>query len=73
MGGGNSEYWGEGGGNFSLALTDRSPCSPNQCQIMTFLKLKTDNIAKFRMVFKSILLETLSNKIKSTYIKLILL
>ena len=37
---------------------------PNQCQIITFLTLKTDNIAKLRIELKSILLETPSNKIK---------
>ena len=30
---------------------------PSQCQIITFLTLKTDNIAKLRIIFKSILLE----------------
>ena len=45
--------------------------APNQCQIIIFLKLKTDNIAKFRIELKSILLEIPSNKIKGTYIKLV--
>ena len=31
--------------------------APNQCQITTFLRLKTDNIAKLRIELKSILLE----------------
>ena len=47
--------------------------APNQCQIITFLILKTRNIAKVRIVLKSILLEIPSNKIKGTYIKLVLL
>ena len=38
--------------------------APNQCQIITFLKLKTDNIAKLRMELKSTLLEIPSNKMK---------
>ena len=29
--------------------------APNQCQIITFLKLKTDNISKLRIELKSIL------------------
>ena len=45
--------------------------APNQRKIITFLTLKTDNIAKLRMKLKSILLEIPSNKIKGTYIKLI--
>ena len=45
----------------------------NQCQIVTFFTLKTDNIAKLRIELKSILLEIPSNKIKGTYIKLVYL
>ena len=45
--------------------------APNQCQIVTFLTLKTDDIAKLRIELKSILLEIPSNKIKGTYIKLV--
>ena len=45
--------------------------APNQCQIITFLTLKTDNIANVRIELKSILLEILPNKIKGTYIKLV--
>ena len=40
--------------------------APNQCQIITFLTLKTRNIAKVRIELKSILLEIPSNKIKGT-------
>ena len=43
----------------------------NQCQIITFLILKTDDIAKLRTELKSILLEIPSNKRKGTYIKLV--
>ena len=39
----------------------RAP-APNQCQIITFLTLKTENIAKLRIELKSILLEIPSNK-----------
>ena len=45
--------------------------APNQCQIFTFLILKTDSTAKLRIELKSILLEIPSNKIKGTYIKLV--
>ena len=45
--------------------------APNQCQIITFLILKTDDIAKLRAELKSILLEIPSNKLKGTYIKLV--
>ena len=36
--------------------------APNQCQIITFLTLKYDDIAKLRIELKSILLEKPSNK-----------
>ena len=45
--------------------------APNQYQIITFLPLKIDNIAKLRIELKNILLETPSNKIKGIYIKLV--
>ena len=45
--------------------------SPNQCQIISFFTLKTDNIANLRIEFKSILLEILLNTIKGTYIKMV--
>ena len=45
--------------------------APNQCQIIAFLTLKTDNIAKLRIEIKSILLEIPSNKVKGTYVKLV--
>ena len=63
-----SEYWGgQGGGaqNFRWGILIGAPAS-NQCQIITFLTLKTDNIAKLRIEWKSILLEIPSNKIKGT-------
>ena len=36
--------------------------------MITFLTLKTDNIAKLRIQLKNIFLEILSNKIKGIYI-----
>ena len=46
--------------------------APNQCQIIAFFILKTDNMAKLRKEIKSIRgLEIPSNKIKGTYIKLV--
>ena len=46
--------------------------APNHCQIIAFLTLKTDNIAKLKIeIIKSILLEIPSNKIKGTYVKLV--
>ena len=38
--------------------------SPNQCQIITFLTLKSDNVAKLRIELKSIRLEILQIKQK---------
>ena len=38
--------------------------APNQCKIIKFLKLGTDNIAKLRIELKSILYEITSNKTK---------
>ena len=52
--------WGGGGGaNFLLAAP-----APNQCQMITFLTLKTDNIPKLRIKLKRRLLEIPLNKIK---------
>ena len=63
-----SEYW--GAKLFAGCKLIEAP-APNQCQIIAFLTLKTDNIAKLRIEIKSILLEIPSNKIKGTYIKLV--
>ena len=74
MGGGQgSEYWagGGGGGKLFAGCKQIGTPAPNQCRIITFLTLKTDNIAKLRTELKSILLEILLNKIKSAYIKLV--
>ena len=49
LGGQGSEYLG-------------AKVGPNQCQIITFLTLKTDNIAKLRIELKSIRLEILQIK-----------
>ena len=78
MGGEGSECWGCGGGGqgggqlFAGCKLIGTP-APNQCQIITFFILKTDNIAKLRLELKSILLEIPSNKIKGTYMKLVYL
>ena len=45
--------------------------APNQCQIITFFTLKTDIKAKLKTELKRIFLETPSNKIKCTGIKLV--
>ena len=70
-GGGSGEgrvcvcVWGGGGGGELFAGCKLIGTSaPNQCQIITFLTLKTDNIAKLRTELKSILLEIPSNKEK---------
>ena len=47
--------------------------APNQCQMITFLTLKIDNVAKLIIELKIILLEIPSNKVDGTYIKLVLL
>ena len=64
---------GEGGArgepNFFAGCNLIDASTPNQCQIITFLTLKTDSIAKLRIELKSTLLEIPSNKIKGTYIK----
>ena len=73
-GGQGSEYWGpRGGGKLCAGCKLIGALPPYQCQIITFFTLKTDNIAKLRIELKSILLEMPSNKIKGTYIKLVLL
>ena len=67
-----SEYWGAWGGGklFAGCILIGAP-APNQCQLMTFLTLKTDNIAKLRIELKNIILEIPSSKIKGLYIKLV--
>ena len=77
-GGQGSEYRGGGGGGggeqggklFAGCILIGAPAL-HQCQIITFLTLKTDDIAKLRIELKSILLELPSNKIKGTDIKLV--
>ena len=60
-----SEYG--GGGKFFAGC--KLIGAPNHCQIIAFLTLKTDNIAKLRIELKSILLEI--TIIKGVYIKLV--
>ena len=57
---------GRGGGKLFASCKPIGSPAPNQCQIITYLTLKTDNIPKLRIELKSILLEILSNKIKGT-------
>ena len=54
-GGQGSEYWGAKWGGRPFAGCKLPALAPNQCQIMTFLTLKTDNIEKLRIELKSIL------------------
>ena len=63
---------GGGGGGQGGGPRPRPQSVPNN-YISYILTLKTDNIAKLRIELKSILLEIPSNKIKGTYIKLVLL
>ena len=69
MGGGGGGG-GKGGKPFAGCKLIGAP-APNLCKIITFFTLKTDNIAKFRIELKSILLEVHSSKIKGIYIKLV--
>ena len=55
---------GQGGGKLFAGCKLIGAPAPNQCQIITFLTLKTDNIANLRIKLKSILLEIPLNKIK---------
>ena len=71
VGGGGGQGGGGGGANFSLAVNRSEPLTPSQCHIITFLTLKTDNIAKLRIELKCVLLQIPSNKIKGKYIKLV--
>ena len=70
VGGGGGGGTRVGGGLFAGCKLIGAP-APNQCQIITFLTLKTGNIAKVRIELKRLLLEIPSNKIKGTYIKLV--
>ena len=60
---------GQRGGDFSLVTGCKliGVPTPSQCQMITFLTLKTDNKAKLRLELKLILLEIPLNKIKGTY------
>ena len=42
----SSEYWGGGGEQLFAGCKRTGAPAPNQCQTITFLTLKTDNIAK---------------------------
>ena len=60
--GGKVLNMGGGGANFFAGCKLIGASAPNQCQKITFLTLKTDNIAKLRIELKSILSEISSNK-----------
>ena len=62
---------GKGGGKLFAGCILIGAPAPNQCQIIIFLTLKTDNIANLRIELKNILLEIPSNKINGTYIKFV--
>ena len=51
LGGHGPELGGGGGGKLAMVqnLGGGGQTAPNQCQIITFLTLKTDNIAKLRI------------------------
>ena len=70
-GGQGSEYWGANGGKLFAGCKMIGAPAPNQCRIITFLILKTDDVAKLGTELKSTLLEIPSNKLKGTYIKLV--
>ena len=53
---------GGGGGKLFAGCKWIGAPASNQCQIITYLTLKTDNIAKLRTEVKNILLEIPSNK-----------
>ena len=48
-----SEYWGPRGAKLFTGCELIGAPATNQCQIITFLTLKTDNIAKLRIELKS--------------------
>ena len=74
MGGQGSEFlnffffffWGGGGGGGGGHVPKRSLI--NQCQIITFLILKSDIIENSRIELRGIVLPSPSNKIKVTFI-----
>ena len=59
IGGGGGGMFRILGPNFSLAVNWSRRPTPNQCQIITFIALKTGDIAKCRTELKSMLLEIL--------------
>ena len=69
------EYWGGGGGgqggpNSQQSFRRHVPFRflINQCQIITFLILKSDIIENSRIELKGIVLQVRSNQIKVTFI-----
>ena len=73
-GGQGLEYWGVKGGRFpsrhmtSVRRHVLTRFLINQCQIITFLILKSDNIENSRIDLKGIILQVPSNQITVTFI-----
>ena len=71
-GGQGLEYWGGGGGKGGGIDVISTSCVHwvliNQCQIITFLILKSDIIGNSRIELKGIVLPVPSNQIKVTFI-----
>ena len=68
---GGGGWGGQGGGKLFAGSKLIGVPAPNQCLIITFHTLRTDNVAKLRIELKGMLLQIPSNKIKGTYIKLV--
>ena len=67
LGGQGLEYW-RGGGGVEWGRHVPNRFLINQCQIITFLILKSDNIENSRIELKGIVLQVPSNQIKVTFI-----
>ena len=55
--GGGSQVQNTGGGQLFAGCKLTGAPAPSQCQTITFLTMKTDNIAKLKIALKSILSE----------------
>ena len=67
------EYWGGGGGKGGQIPSRHMTSVPtmfliNQCQIITFLILESDNMENSRIELKGIVLQVRSNQVKVTFI-----
>ena len=70
-GGGGGGGGARRGGKLFAGCKQIGAPAPSQCHKITFLTLKTDNIAKLRIELKCMLLQIHSNKITGKYIKLV--